>query len=198
MTEFDRGKNSNRSKSGFTIIEVVLVLAIGGLIFLMVFIALPALQQSQRNTQRREDMSRVMTAIVAYQKNNHGKIPLSTTGKYDTNFVNRYLDSNCEYAGKDNGSNAAHGAYKYNNCSEAFTDPDGEAYMIAHLQTRNDHGDRDISGWIRKHYIYIAPQTKCVNNNGNYRLLTNGGKNNFSLYYLLEGGAIYCADNSDA
>ena len=34
-----------RRKNGFTIIEVVLVLAIGGLIFLMVFIALPALQQ---------------------------------------------------------------------------------------------------------------------------------------------------------
>ena len=40
------------SKKGFTIIEVVLVLAIGGLIFLMVFIALPALQRSQRDAQR--------------------------------------------------------------------------------------------------------------------------------------------------
>lgn len=44
---------------GFTIIEVVLVLAIAGLIFLMVFIALPALQRSQRNTRRREDMARL-------------------------------------------------------------------------------------------------------------------------------------------
>ena len=35
---------------GFTIIEVVLVLAIAALIFLMVFIALPALQASQRDT----------------------------------------------------------------------------------------------------------------------------------------------------
>ena len=38
-----------KNKKGFTIIEVVLVLAIAGLIFLMVFIALPALQRSQRN-----------------------------------------------------------------------------------------------------------------------------------------------------
>ena len=43
---------SSKSKKGFTIIEVVLVLAIAGLIFLMVFIALPALQRTQRNTQR--------------------------------------------------------------------------------------------------------------------------------------------------
>ncbi|MBP6924997.1 type II secretion system protein [Candidatus Saccharibacteria bacterium] len=34
---------NNQTKKGFTIIEVVLVLAIAGLIFLMVFIALPAL-----------------------------------------------------------------------------------------------------------------------------------------------------------
>lgn len=45
------------SKKGFTIIEVVLVLAIGGLIFLMVFIALPALQRSQRDTQRKDDLA---------------------------------------------------------------------------------------------------------------------------------------------
>ena len=46
-----------KTKKGFTIIEVVLVLAIAGLIFLMVFVALPQLQSSQRDTQRRQDMS---------------------------------------------------------------------------------------------------------------------------------------------
>ena len=38
---------------GFTIIEVVLVLAIAALIFLMVFVALPALQASQRDSARK-------------------------------------------------------------------------------------------------------------------------------------------------
>lgn len=187
-----------KTKEAFTIIEVVLVLAIGGLIFLMVFVALPALQQSQRNTQRRDDLSRIMTAVVEYQSNNSGKLPFKVGGGYDTNFVTRYIDSKCKYARRDNGSSAAHGAFVYEGCSDAFTDPDGTPYMIAHLQSRNDGGDADISNWIRKHYIYFAPKTKCVNNNGNYRLLTNGGPNNFSMYYLLEGGAIYCADNSDA
>ena len=36
-------------KKGFTIIEVVLVLAIAGLIFLIVFITLPAMQRGQRD-----------------------------------------------------------------------------------------------------------------------------------------------------
>ena len=63
-------KQTSKSKEGFTIIEVVLVLAIAGLIFLMVFVALPALQRSQRDTQRRNDMSRVDTSLVQYQTNN--------------------------------------------------------------------------------------------------------------------------------
>lgn len=62
-------------RSGFTIIEVVLVLAIAGLIFLMVFIALPALQRSQRDTQRREDLARLSTAITQYQTNNNNRLP---------------------------------------------------------------------------------------------------------------------------
>lgn len=70
----------NSNKRGFTIIEVVLVLAIAGLIFMMVFIALPALQRSQRDTQRSNDVARVQTALNNYQANNRGAIP--TDGKY--------------------------------------------------------------------------------------------------------------------
>lgn len=62
---------------GFTIIEVVLVLAIAGLIFLVVFLALPALQRSQRDTQRRSDASRVVSQIAAYQSNSQGSVPTS-------------------------------------------------------------------------------------------------------------------------
>lgn len=65
-------KQNTNSKSGFTIIEVVLVLAIAGLIFLMVFVALPALQRSQRDTARRNDLARVDTSLVQYQTNNQG------------------------------------------------------------------------------------------------------------------------------
>ena len=53
----------NDNKKGFTIIEVVLVLAIAGLIFAMVFIALPALQRSQRDQSRKNDISTVAAAI---------------------------------------------------------------------------------------------------------------------------------------
>ena len=81
---------TKNNKKGFTIIEVVLVLAIAGLIFLMVFIALPALQRSQRNTRRRQDMARILSAFNDYQANNNGKMP----GTSDlANFVNRYVNA---------------------------------------------------------------------------------------------------------
>lgn len=67
--------NVQTKKEGFTIIEVVLVLAIAGLIFLMVFIALPALQRNQRDTARKSDVSTVSSAVNSYTGNNRGKYP---------------------------------------------------------------------------------------------------------------------------
>lgn len=88
--------NSTRTK-GFTIIEVVLVLAIAGLIFLMVFIALPTLQQNQRDTQRRDDISRFKAQINQYQANNKGAVPttgcVATTTGSAADFVARYVQN---------------------------------------------------------------------------------------------------------
>lgn len=67
--------NTKQQAKGFTIIEVVLVLAIAGLIFLMVFTALPALQKSQRDTARKNDVSSVASAVTSYSGNNRGAFP---------------------------------------------------------------------------------------------------------------------------
>ena len=66
---------SKKNQKGFTIIEVVLVLAIAGLIFLMVFIALPNMQAAQRNTQRRNDYNSLSTQITNYATNHNGGYP---------------------------------------------------------------------------------------------------------------------------
>lgn len=94
---------TKQKQKGFTIIEVVLVLAIAGLIFLMVFIALPALQRSQRDTQRKQDLSRTITAINNYQSNNRGQLPSNWA-----TFVTSYLKVN----------------------GDTFTDPSGTDYVI--------------------------------------------------------------------
>lgn len=62
-------------EKGFTIIEVVLVLAIAALIFLMVFIALPALQRNQRDQDRKTVAGKVASGVTTYQSNNRGEQP---------------------------------------------------------------------------------------------------------------------------
>jgi len=71
--------NIQRKEKGFTIIEVVLVLAIAGLIFLMVFIALPALQRNQRDQARKADVGSVTSGIVSYTGNNRGTFPTTAS-----------------------------------------------------------------------------------------------------------------------
>lgn len=88
---------------GFTIIEVVLVLAIAGLIFLVVFLALPALQRGQRDTQRKQDLGRFMSQLTAYQSNNQGALPTDWTATGP--FLSNYLTNNQKFADPSTGSN---------------------------------------------------------------------------------------------
>jgi prepilin-type N-terminal cleavage/methylation domain-containing protein len=82
---------TQQKEKGFTIIEVVLVLAIAGLIFLMVFIALPSLQRSQRDTQRKNDVSRMLTQLTSYSSNNQGSIPTAASFNVVGGFIEKYL-----------------------------------------------------------------------------------------------------------
>ena len=105
MNKIQKGKG----EKGFTIIEVVLVLAIAGLIFLMVFIALPALQRNQRDAQRKNDLSRVQSAINSYQANNRGNVPALGTASVAASFISSYMTVG----------------------GDTFSDPSGTAYSFA-------------------------------------------------------------------
>lgn len=67
--------SSSKSQKGFTIIEVMIVLAIAGLILLIVFLAVPALQRNARNTQRKNDAAGILGAVSSYIANNNGNPP---------------------------------------------------------------------------------------------------------------------------
>ena len=79
------------NKKGFTIIEVVLVLAIAGLIFAMVFIALPALQRSQRDHSRENDASVVAAAITKWNSANRN------SGTFSEESLRKYVDKLDQY-----------------------------------------------------------------------------------------------------
>lgn len=60
------------NQKGFTIIEVLIVLAIAGVIMLVVFLAVPALQRNSRNTQRNSDASQITAAVNECLTNKNG------------------------------------------------------------------------------------------------------------------------------
>lgn len=93
-------KISQGNSKGFTLIEVVLVLAIGGLIFLLAFLAFRQVQQSRRDTQRRSDAALVISELQNYSSDSHGQMPVdsvsgegcstTTTGSFGL-FLSNYV-----------------------------------------------------------------------------------------------------------
>ena len=65
---------------GFTIIEVMIVLAIAALILLIVFLAIPALQRNARNTSRKSDVAALLAAVNEFTNNNNAQLPNSCSG----------------------------------------------------------------------------------------------------------------------
>ena len=86
-----RAPIQKRKNSGFTIIEVMIVLAIAGLILAIVFLAVPALQRTSRNTQRKNDVSSILSSVSNYEDNNAGAFPSGSPGsavQFSTAFPN--------------------------------------------------------------------------------------------------------------
>ena len=70
-------KLQQRKQGGFTIIEVLIVLAIAGLIMVVVFLAVPNLQRSQRNNARKSDANNMLQNLSEYIGNANGSLPAS-------------------------------------------------------------------------------------------------------------------------
>lgn len=182
-------KNNINSKQGFTIIEVVLVLAIAGLIFLMVFVALPALQRSQRDTQRRNDMSRVDTSLVQYQTNHSnlsvnlpdaGDNDVSWTAPKDNTFGTNGCASNiaCQFVRDYMNTGSSENDGKMNN----FEDPDGTPYSV--VITRN---------WDLKTPTAVSYTPDGNGSSTSRSALTGDTTNGFTITDVTNGGNAYDA-----
>lgn len=80
-----------RNQAGFTLIEVVLVLAIGGLIFLLAFIAFQQVSTNRRDTQRRNDLNRTVAEIQNWAGDHNGSLP--STSEFSGTFKTAYMQS---------------------------------------------------------------------------------------------------------
>ena len=76
-------------KSGFTLIEIVIVLAIAALIIVIVFVAVQGAQRSRRDTARRAAASRVLASLTQCAGDNSGTIgTTASAGPPVTTLVN--------------------------------------------------------------------------------------------------------------
>ncbi|MDO4871940.1 MAG: type II secretion system protein [bacterium] len=162
--------NKINTKKGFTIIEVVLVLAIAGLIFLMVFIALPALQRNQRDTQRKNDLSRMQSAVNSYQANNRNAVP------NDTSTINNLLSGYLRVNG------------------DKFADPSGTDYSIT-LKASGSATDTAqsaaVNGSFEAGKITYWVNATCRGES----VVASTGNAKVALGMRLEGGGVYCLNN---
>jgi prepilin-type N-terminal cleavage/methylation domain-containing protein len=67
--------NLLKKEKGFTLIEIVLVLAIAGLMLVIVFLAVSGAQKSRRDAQRKNDVSRIAAQLESYASNYNGVYP---------------------------------------------------------------------------------------------------------------------------
>ena len=182
------------------------MLAIAGLVFVMVFIALPALQQSQRNQQRRRDVAMIKSKFEEWKKHNRKAVTDSFTSRDEVNgfctFYKKYL-------------------------GEEFKDPTtGEPYKVALWGskivvncitgelTEREHFDPEVHGsasglgsdnWADMQLgdIQFDDTAYCTDDGGfeddvSKKLGTNvhSGTNLFAIRIRLEGGAAVCVDGA--
>ena len=140
----------NQPVKGFTIIEVVLVLAIAGLIFLVVFQALPRLQASRRDNQRKRHTEFILAAALDYESNT-GELPSSTAvhnalGGTDTEFTPyvgenfqdpsgvNYTGTNAPQNGDDGSVRFYRGGWKCNPGSTWQRDTSARGFIYMNLE----------------------------------------------------------------
>lgn len=183
-------KNIKSPKRGFTIIEVVLVLAIAGLIFLMVFIALPALQRSQRDAQRRNDYSMLSTQVTSYITNNGGRISKLT--KEGAKKLDEKQWINAE--GTDpNGYSYTLYACSYDQWKDGETGgcgtvADAEGGVSGKLPGKVNEGSEVL--------IITGANCDASDSKGNAAPKSDTGIRAYIIYGHLEGGGTYCQDNN--
>ena len=71
-------KKLQKKSLGFTILEVMIVLAIASLIVVMVLLAVSAANRSSRDTKRRADALQLSQALEEWAQNNSGALPTQT------------------------------------------------------------------------------------------------------------------------
>ena len=177
----------NEKKRGFTIIEVVLVLAIAGLIFMMIFLAWPALNRTQRDAKRRDDISLFLKKLKDYQTNNRGALPTR-----DVSEPTAVLDVTFDASA----SGITWAGFYHDYLGENFTDPNGGEYVLSIEICKKDGklGDpctnalSNSSEFPSKLKVFISG-----NCDGSDAIVSNNPRK-VAVQYRMENGGLYCVN----
>ncbi|MEX2014369.1 MAG: type II secretion system protein [Candidatus Saccharimonadales bacterium] len=161
-------KLQNRSE-GFTIIEVLIVLAIAGLIMLIVFLAVPALQRNSRNTQRNSDASLIASAVNECLNNRNGQADECDDATSTTNlgaFIDESRLSQITQVNTPSGAPVAGGS--------AFPGPSNEVwsevniYFDVRCNVAGSDVDTAVGSAVRDYVVLYkiegttTPITRCI------------------------------------
>lgn len=192
-------KGETKIRDGFTLIEVSLVLGIAGLIFLMMMIALPALQRQERDTERREDITWLIDVIKKYQSNNRGALPGLMDSVGDEGIIVEWGEN------MDGDASTWKGFYR-DHLGENFKDPDGENYRLLVIKCSGSITDAECTGkaasvaaglnntqFPNGFTLNLITQAKCAGDS-NVGVVASSNSRKMAVLYKLEGGGVYCAD----
>ena len=160
-----------------------------------------ALSISQRDTQRRNDMSRLDTSLIQYQTNHSSQADNLPEGpSYWEGSETFDCDNNvaCEFIEN----------YMNNGATNLFEDPDGTLYSmyitdnIYNGAITTSLGDAKLSGnttdgysiatEFDNHIIYVIPGGMCDEK----KVVKSPSKRHFAIMYQLEGSSgTYCIDD---
>jgi prepilin-type N-terminal cleavage/methylation domain-containing protein len=168
-----------KPQKGFTIIEVMIVLAVAGLIMTVVFIAVPQLQRNARDNQRQSIGNRLASELNTYAANNGGLFPFSTPGAMAA----------CSTYVAANGCNAW--LTSYITGSVNINDPKTGSPMTINMENATT-----MPTWTAGN-VYISVGSVC--SGGIFASGGGGTTANAKQYALLvtleRSGTYYCVDN---
>ena len=184
------------TKKGFTILEVVLVLAVAGLIFLMVFVAFPALQRGQRDTLRKRNLA----LLVAAMNNRNGSHRTAVADGYSSrnNKTSGFCPFYKDYVGKEiedpsTGQPfliALYGSTKVINCYTGEEYDRGEFDKDVWVNTKSE-----TDSWAKMNIGDVQYDTGAYCDGEAFK---DNVINNLKVYAFrikLENGGYYCVDN---
>ncbi len=168
---------------GFTIIEVVIVLAVAGLILAIVLIAVPALERNAVNAARKADAGRLAAAVGEWYNDNGDMIPGNENDNDGT--VQSYWVTDCQAIVQDAGPMANFGVGEGGLSSWCVADEDSATGENEFVDDYTYAGSISTSTPYQSWLVYTMDAT-CPSSAGPSATPQPGSSDQSVIFYPLE------------